>query len=79
MGQLKHNRIRKREPPRTHLLRTRLHKARPFDVEELAMMMDLADPTRFGVRIGSHIEHDRIVPPRALPQLVENAVSRGPQ
>jgi hypothetical protein len=40
------------------------------------MMMDLANSTRFGVRIGSHIEYDRIVPPRALPQLVENAVSR---
>jgi hypothetical protein len=40
------------------------------------MMMDLANPTRFGVRIGSHIEHDRIVPPRALPQLVENAICR---
>jgi hypothetical protein len=39
------------------------------------MMMNLANPTRFGVRIGSHIEYNRIVPPRALPQLVENAVS----
>ena len=48
---------------------------RPFHVEKLAVMMNLANSLWIGVGVCSDVEHDRIVSPRTFPQFVQNAAS----
>jgi len=52
---------------------------RPFHVEKLAVMMNLANSLWIGVGVCSDVEHDRIVSPRTFPQFVQNAANHGGQ